>query len=130
VIYAGLDLHKNFSVITIVDAQGKEMVKQKKLPNNGEIVELFQKFDEPVAVAVEATRSWYWLYDLLEENAMEVKLAHPLKTKAIASAKVKNDKIDSRILAHLLRADLLPLSYVPLKPIRMQREPFVTIPAW
>lgn len=121
-MYAGLDLHKNFSVITIVDAQGKEMVKQKKLPNNGEIVEIFQEFDEPVAIAVEATRSWYWLYDLLEKNGMVVKLVHPLKTKAIASAKVKNDKIDSRILANLLRADLLPLSYVPPKPIRMQRE--------
>jgi len=121
-IYAGLDLHKNFSVITTMNAQGKEMVKQKKLPNNGEIIELFQGFNEPVTLAMEATRSWYWLYDLLEENGIEVKLSHPLKTKAIASAKVKNDKIDSRILAHLLRTELLPLSYVPPKPVRMHRE--------
>lgn len=112
-IYAGLDLHKNFSVITVTDAQGREVVKHKKLPNNGDIVGFFQGFKEPVAVAMEATRSWYWLYDLLEEIGAEVKLSHPLKAKAIASARVKNDKIDSRILAHLLRADLLPLSYVP-----------------
>jgi len=122
VIYVGLDLHKNFSVITMMDAQGKEMVKQKKLANDSEIVKLLHEFDQPVAVAMEATRSWYWLYDLLEEEGIEVKLSHPLKTKAIASARVKNDKIDSRILAHLLRADLLPLSYVPPKSIRMQRE--------
>jgi len=121
-IYAGLDLHKNFSVITAMDAQGEEMVKQEKVANNGEIIKLFQEFNEPVAVALEATRNWYWLYDLLEENGIEAKLTHPLKTKAIASAKVKNDKIDSRILAHLLRTDLLPQSYVPPKPIRMQRE--------
>jgi len=121
-IYAGLDLHKSFSVITMMNAEGKEMVKQTKLPNNGEIVELLQGFNEPVALAMEATRGWYWLYDLLEENGIEVKLTHPLKTKAIASAKVKNDKIDSRILAHLLRADLVPLSYVPPKPVRMHRE--------
>lgn len=121
-IYAGLDLHKNFSVITAMDAQGRELVKQKKLPNDGEIIGLFQGFNEPVAVAMEATRGWYWLYDLLEENGFEVKLGHPLKTKAIASARVKNDKIDSKVLAHLLRADLLPLSYVPAKSIRMQRE--------
>jgi transposase len=120
-LYADLDLHKRFSVITVMDAQGKEMVK-KKLPNNGEIEEFFQGFDEPMAVAMESTRSWYWLYDLLEENGIEVKLSHPLKTKAIASAKIKNDKIDSQILAYLLRADLLPLSYVPAKSIRMQRE--------
>ena len=121
-IYAGLDLHKNFSVITTMNAQGKEMVKQKKLPNNGEIIELFQGSNEPVTLAMEATRSWYWLYDLLEENGIEVKLSHPLKTKAIASARVKNDKIDSRILAHLLRTDLLPLSYVPKARSHAQRE--------
>ena len=121
-IYAGLDLHKNFSVIAAMDAQGKEMVRQKRIANNGEIVEFLERLGEPVTVAMEATRGWYWLYDLLEENGMEVKLSHPLKTKAIASAKIKNDKIDSRVLAHLLRADLLPLSYVPEKSIRMQRE--------
>jgi transposase len=106
----------------MMNAQGKEMVQQKKVPNNGEIIALLQGFNEPVAIAMEASRSWYWLYDLLEENGVEVKLTHPLKTKAIASARVKNGKIDSRILAHLLRTDLLPLSYVPSKPIRMQRE--------
>jgi len=121
-IYAGLDLHKNFSVITTMNAQGKEMVKQKNLPNNGEVIELFQGSNEPVTLAMEATRSWYWLYDLLEENGIEVKLSHPLKTKAIASARVKNDKIDSRILAHLLRTDLLPLSYVPKARSHAQRE--------
>lgn len=121
-IYAGLDLHKGFSVITIINAGGREILKQKKLPNNPKIIGLFQGFDEPVMVAMEATQGWYWLYDLLEENGIEIKLAHPLKTKAIASARIKNDKIDSTILAHLLRADLLPLSYVPPKPIRMQRE--------
>ena len=121
-IYAGLDLHKSFSVITAMNAQGKEMVRQKKIANDGDIVELLEGLGEPVTVAMEATRSWYWLYDLLEENGMEVKLSHPLKTKAIASARIKNDKIDSRILAHLLRADLLPLSYVPKRDVRMQRE--------
>jgi transposase len=120
-IYAGLDFHKDFSVITVMDAQGTELVKQKKLVNS-EVLGLFQGFGEPVAAAMEATGSWYWLYDLLEENGVEVKLSHPLKTKAIASARIKNDKIDSRVLAHLLRTDLLPLSYVPEKGVRMQRQ--------
>ena len=40
-IYTGLGLHKNFSVITMTDAQGKEIVKQKKLPNNGNKFLLF-----------------------------------------------------------------------------------------
>jgi transposase len=120
-VYAGLDLHKHFSVITVMDAQGTELVKQRKLVN-GEVLGLFQGLGQPVVAAMEATGSWYWLYDLLEQNGVEVKLSHPLKTKAIASARVKNDKIDSRILAHLLRTGLLPLSYVPDKAVRMQRQ--------
>lgn len=122
-IYAGLDLHKNFSMITAMNAQGKEIIKQRKVPNKeNEIVTLFQGLNDPIEVAIEATRSWYWLYDVLEAEGITVKLSHPLKTKATAAARVKNDKIDSRILAHLLRAELLPLSYVPDKGIRMERE--------
>ncbi len=51
-----------------------------------------------------------------------MRLAHPLKVKATAQAKVKTDKIDSETLAHLLRADLLPESYVPPRDIRMLRD--------
>ena len=48
-----------------------------------------------------------------------VKLANPLKTRAIAEAKVKTDKLDSKILAHLLRADLIAECYVPSKDVRL-----------
>ena len=51
-------------------------------------------------------------------GGFEVKLAHPLKTKIIAEAKIKTDATDSKALAQLLRADLLPESYVPPKEIR------------
>jgi hypothetical protein len=55
------------------------------------------------------------MYDLLEEELDEVKLAHPYKVKAIAEARIKTDKIDSKILAHLLRSNLIPEAYVPSK---------------
>ena len=99
-----------------------EIVGQKKLPSNGEVVEFLKEFGESMEVAIEATPSWYWLYDCLEDEDFDVKLSHPLGIKAIASAKVKTDKVDSATLAHLLRSDLLPLSYVPEKPVRLNRE--------
>jgi len=71
---------------------------------------------------VEASGNWQWLYELLEGEGIEVKLSHPLKTKAIASGRVKNDKVDSLTLAQLLRGDLLPFSYVPERSVRMLRE--------
>ena len=73
-------------------------------------------------IAMEAGYCWQPLYDHLEETGYDVRLVHPLKVKAIAEAKVKTDKIDSETLAHLLRAGLLPESYVPPREIRELRD--------
>ena len=51
-----------------------------------------------------------------------VHLAHPLKVRAIAEARIKTDRIDSRILAHLLRCDLLPTAYVRPKEQRTAQQ--------
>jgi hypothetical protein len=40
-IHAHSDLHEKFTVITLMDAQGKETVERKKLPNNREIIDLW-----------------------------------------------------------------------------------------
>ncbi len=58
----------------------------------------------------------------LEEFGLEVKMAHPRKTKAIAEAEIKTDSIDATTLAHLLRAGVIPESYVPPKDIRELRD--------
>jgi transposase len=119
-LYSGLDFHRSFTYVTTMDEKG-EILGQKKLPSNGEIVDFLKGFKDSMEVAIEATPSWYWLYDCLEEEGFDVKLSHPLRTKAIAYAKVKTDKVDSATLAHLLRSDLLPLSYVPERPVRLSR---------
>jgi hypothetical protein len=54
-IYASLGSHKRFSVITAMNTEGQELVRQQKVPNNGEIIQLFQGLGEPVEVAIEAT---------------------------------------------------------------------------
>src|SRR5438132_7316212 len=63
-----------------------------------------------------------WLYELIEDRHPDLVLAHPLKTKAIASARIKTDKIDATTLAHLLRADLVPAAYIPPRAVRDTRE--------
>jgi transposase len=61
---------------------------------------------------IEASASYRWLYDLLSGSG-EVVLAHPLRLRAIWSGRAKTDELDSMELAKLLRADLIPRSYVP-----------------
>jgi transposase len=120
-LYTGLDFHRSFTYVTTMNNKG-EIIGQKKLPSNGEIVDYLKEFKDSMEVAIESTPSWYWLFDRLEDEGFGVKLSHPLRTKAIAYAKVKTDKVDSATLAHLLRSDLLPLSYVPERPVRLSRE--------
>jgi transposase len=50
--------------------------------------------------------------ELLEELELEPHLVHPSRCKAIASARLKNDKVDARTPAQLLRADLLPEAWI------------------
>jgi transposase len=71
---------------------------------------------------MEACYCWQPIWNILEFEGYELKLAHPTKTRLIAEAKVKTDALDSERLAHLLRANLLPTAYVPPKEIRELRE--------
>jgi transposase len=62
------------------------------------------------------------MYDWLDKVADEVVLAHPLKVRAIAEARIKTDKIDSETLAHLLRSDLIPRAHASSQDVRARRR--------
>ena len=70
----------------------------------------------PARAVIEATGNhWIRLYDALTENSIATKLANPIRTRLIAEARIKSDKLDAGILADLLRGDLVVESYVPSK---------------
>lgn len=120
--YLGVDFHKKFSYGTIMDEKGKVLrrgVVQNSLDGVSKFVD--GSGDETIAV-LEATRNWTLMHDWLDEVVDGVKLAHPLKVRMIAEAKIKTDKIDSTTLADLLRCNLLPEAYVPTKPARDARQ--------
>jgi len=120
--YYGMDIHKKYSVFTAVDEKGT-ILEQGRIPNEKEaIASVMNHSDGEAKVVIEATSNWYYLYDLLEGMGNDVCLANPLQTKAIASARVKTDKVDAETLAHLLRTNLIPTSYIPSARIRELRE--------
>ncbi len=66
------------------------------------------------AVLESTGNMWMRIHDTLEENGIDTILANPYKTKIIAEAKIKSDKLlDARILSDLLRTNLIYESYVP-----------------
>lgn len=102
-----------------MDQQGIVIDEFTFTNNHDGIASLASRLTMDDKVVMESTGSvWANLYNHLDDAHIPVVLANPLKTKAIASAKIKSDEIDARILAHLLRADLIPESYVPPKEIR------------
>jgi len=120
--YTGIDLHKRTSYITTIDQSGKIVFRQN-FPNQEErILNYFVSLDGPTKIVIESMCSWHWLYDLLTSHDFNVVISNPLKTKAIASAKIKNDKVDSHMLAQLLRADLIATVYVPSLKTRTLKE--------
>jgi transposase len=108
--FIGVDHHKQASLMTVLDEDGREL-KHGRMPNFRRYVEEFLRPFHPFTAVLEAGRSSYVMADLLRELGGEVKMANPVEVKAIAHARIKTDKRDSRTLAHLLRANLIPEVY-------------------
>jgi len=119
-LYVGVDLHRDYSMVTVLGARGKPL-RQLRLRNDN-LGDFLASLREKPAVVLEACRNWAYPVELMEPYARQVVLAHPKKTKAIASAKIKTDRIDSETLARLLRSDLVPTSYIPPQEIRDLRD--------
>ncbi len=120
-IYAGLDVHKKKCHGVIMDEDGK-VLEDEEFENSLRGIEHFFKGYENIEVVIEASFSWRPTYERLEEIGLEPKLAHPHKVRAIAEAKIKTDSIDAKTLTNLLRADLVPESYIPPEKIRKLRD--------
>jgi transposase len=120
--FVGLDVHKNSTRAVVIDERGKKLMEGRFDSTVQGLEKFLERIDKDAKLVMEACYSWQHLYEYLEEVGYEVKLAHPLKTRAIAEARIKTDSIDSETLAHLLRTDLLPESYVPAKYVRVERQ--------
>ncbi len=120
-VYVGLDVHRKRTQVAILDGEGAELLNRNVQNDPTEIAAILGSLDAGTSVAFEAAYGWGWLAELLEELGLDAHLANPGRCKAIASARLKNDKVDARMLAHLLRADLLAEAWIAPKHVRDQR---------
>jgi len=111
--YLGIDLHKYFMQVCVLNS---DLSKEKNYRVNlceKELSTFLAQLDQDCQVVFEASGNSYYLYDLIQPLAGKVLIANPKKLKAISSARIKTDRIDARILATLLKADLIPAIWVP-----------------
>lgn len=115
-------------MVCIMNSDGT-IIEETNYNNTLEQAEIFassikKKHGDNMSKAVCESTGNLWLktYQAFEKYNIEVKLANPLKTKAIAEARVKTDKLDAKTLAHLLRSDLVAECYIADRETREDRS--------
>jgi transposase len=110
--HVGVDLHQRFCYLTAVDASGK-LVRQGQVSNEASALRAWLgSLPGPRQVVVEASGFWPAFARAVGPDSERLVMVHPQRVKAIASAKLKNDRVDSETLAHLSRCDLLPEAWM------------------
>src|SRR5436309_11854175 len=120
-VYVGIDVHRKRSQVAVVTEDGQVQLNKNVVNGSGPMLRLIGGLPAGTPVAFEAAFGWGWLVELLEDYGFDAHLVHPLRCKAIASARLKNDKAGAAILAQLLRADLLPEAWIAPPPVRQLR---------
>lgn len=122
--YIGLDYHKRYSVYCVVDEEG-EIVERGRIEHSApEGFRALVRRWPSCRLAFEASMNWCWLYDILESElpCADIVLANPYKTRIIAEAQIKTDKVDAFILAQLLRGNLISSVHIGSKENRRRKE--------
>lgn len=122
-LFCGIDLHSNNSVVVISDENDK-VLYSKRHPNNLEEIRsaLGPYQSDLFGVVVESTFNWYWLVDGLQESGYSVHLANTTAIKQYDGLKHRGDESDARHLAHVLRLGLLPEGHIMPKAMRGVRD--------
>jgi len=122
--YTAIDFHKRYSVAYTTDAAGTR-VKEARIDNSPEaFASYFRTLPETHRVVIEACWNWAWLHDVLEEidSIDRVILANPGKTRIIADAQIKTDRLDAKALCTLLRGDLIAEAHAPSYATRAKKH--------
>jgi len=120
--YCGIDLHTNKMYLCILNHRG-EIVLHRNIKTNPEsFLRAIKPYRDDIVVCAECMFTWYWLADLCEKENIPFILGHALYMRAIHGGKSKNDKIDSKKIAALLRGGLIPMAYVYPQKMRSTRD--------
>ncbi len=111
--FAGLDLHQKMVEAVILDDTGRLLINQRFPATRAALEDFARRHLSNCAVALEATCNTWPVAGILQPLVAELVISNPMRTRAIASAKIKTDRVDATVLAQLLRLDYLPRVWMP-----------------
>jgi hypothetical protein len=115
-IYVRMDVLRKRSQIAIVDDAGEEQRNRNVSNDPTQLVPILGELPPGTQSRSRPPTAGGWPVELLEELELEPHLVHPSRCRAIAAARLENDRVDARTLAQLLRADLLTEAWIAPKP--------------
>ena len=118
----GMDLHRRRSVLVRMTEDGRKLATARITNSPARLAAEIRRAGLHPKVVLEACYGWYWAADTLAAAGAEVHLAHPLGVKAFSHRRVKNDELDARDLADLLRMGRLAEAWIAPPEIRELRE--------
>jgi transposase len=120
--FVGLDIARNSVVATAMDPLGRPIDQSTLGSTDEELIAYLRGLPGTKRVALEACTMWEHFHDAAVRAGADVVLSHPYKTRLIADASLKSDKVDSAALATLLRLRALPTAFVPDAAARARRR--------
>ena len=120
--YCGIDLHARSMYLCILSQSGEIILHRNMRAEPEPFLTAIASCRDDIVVCVECIFTWYWLADLCARENIPFVLGHALYMKAIHGGKTKNDRIDSRKIAGLLRSGMIPMAYVYPAEMRATRD--------
>ena len=119
--YIGLDVHQATISVAVRDSKDKLVMESILETKASTILEFFAGLRGTLSVTFEEGTWAAWLYDLLKPHVARVVVCNPRKNALLKHGN-KNDRIDARKLAHLLRLNDLEPVYHGQTGVRTLRE--------
>jgi transposase len=124
--FFGIDLAKRESQVSVLDADGIQVETKRFATTRENFIAMAAQLRGGDVAALEVTTNSTSIARLLRDNsAARIIVSNPIKTKTIAQAKIKTDKIDARVLAELARVGYLPEVWLPDEDTEALRQ-FIT----
>ena len=120
--YCGIDLHADVMYVCVLSKEGHVKFHHELPTNFSRLLQQLKPYLSSIAVCAESTFNWYWLADGCAKHGIPFYLGHALYMKLIHGGKVKNDRVDSKSLADLLRTGFFPPAYPYPQEMRATRD--------
>jgi len=106
-MFVGMDVHRNRTQVCVLDRTGDEVRNRNVANDHQALRKELAGLRKGTPIAFESAYGTGWIAEMLGDLGFEAHLAHPAGCRAIADAKLKNDRVDARTLANLLRTGYL-----------------------